>query len=154
MMGSDRILLATDYSEESQHALAVATSLARATGTGLLIVHVSPYERYPVGELFDEEPQPSAVDMEPLEQVVPPDPDVPYEHRLVHGEPAEEIVKLADQESIATIVMGTRGATGLTHLLAGSVAEAVIRRAPCPVVAVRQPAPVAQLATVEDDYRI
>jgi nucleotide-binding universal stress UspA family protein len=154
-MAPDKILLATDYSEESQHALSVATSLARAAGASLLIVHVSPYEPYPVGELFDEEPRPSPIDTEPLEQVVPLDPDVPYEHRLVHGEPAEQIVNLARDENVGTIVMGTRGATGLTHLIAGSVAEAVIRQAPCPVVAVRRPVPAEpQLAAVGDDYRI
>ena len=154
-MAIEKILYATDYSDESRHALSVATALARATGAGLLIVHVSPYEPYPVGELFDEEPKPSPIDLDPLREVVPLDPEVPFGHRLVYGEPAEEIVKLAREENTAMIVIGTRGATGLTHLLTGSVAEAVIRQAPCPVVAVRQPMPSeAPVAAVAGDYRI
>ena len=153
-MPSEKILYATDYSEESGYALSVASSWAHATGAGLLIVHVSQYEPYPVGELFDEESKPSPIDLEPLQEVVPTDLEVPYEHRLVYGEPAEEIIKLAREENVALIVIGTRGTTGLTHLLTGSVAEAVIRQAPCPVVAVRQPLPTEAPLATAGDYRI
>jgi nucleotide-binding universal stress UspA family protein len=153
-MAIEKILYATDYSEESGYALSVATFLAHATGAGLLIVHVSPYEQYPVGELFDEEPKPSPMDLEPLQEVAPTDFEVPYEHRLVWGEPAAEIIKLAREENAAMIVIGTRGTTGLTHLLTGSVAEAVIRQAPCPVVAVRQPSLTEAPLATAGDYRI
>ena len=53
------------------------------------------------------------------------------------GDPASEIVKVAREEEADLIVMGTRGRTGLAHLLPGSVAERVLRLAPCPVVTVR-----------------
>jgi universal stress protein A len=90
-----------------------------------------------------------------LHEVAPSNREVPYEHRLVFGEPAEETIKLAREENVAMIVVGAHGASGLTHLLTGSVAEAVIRGAPCSVVAVRQPLPTeAALVATAGDYRI
>ncbi|HUK63722.1 MAG TPA: universal stress protein, partial [Dongiaceae bacterium] len=53
------------------------------------------------------------------------------------GEPADEIVRLADEEHADMIVMGTQGRTGLERLMLGSVAERVIRRSRCPVLTVR-----------------
>jgi universal stress protein A len=58
--------------------------------------------------------------------------------RVQAGVPFEEIVKVAGEERSDLIVMGTHGRTGLDHLLLGSVAERVIRLAPCPVLTVRQ----------------
>ena len=64
-----------------------------------------------------------------LEQVKPTDPTVPYVHRLVMGNPADEIVRLAEEENADLIVMATHGRTGIGRVLMGSVAEAVVRRA-------------------------
>jgi nucleotide-binding universal stress UspA family protein len=80
---------------------------------------------------------------EALEAVVPTHPAVPYEHRLLSGDPAREIVRLADEEGVDMIILGTHGRTGLKRLLMGSVAEAVVRRAMCPVLTIKQPAEVA-----------
>jgi nucleotide-binding universal stress UspA family protein len=74
-----------------------------------------------------------------LHAVVPTDPNVPFEHRLLTGDPAEEIVRFADEARCELIVMGTHGRTGFKRLLMGSVAEAVIRRAKCPVLTYRAP---------------
>jgi nucleotide-binding universal stress UspA family protein len=146
-MNLNRILFATDYSAASRSALPFAASLARATGATLLIAHVTDREQYPVGESFDEEPQPDPAQVHDLKAIVPTDPAVKYEHRLVYGEPgsphpvnvADEIVKLARNEKFDAIVLGTHGRTGLGHLLMGSVAESVVRNAPCPVMTVKQP---------------
>lgn len=59
------------------------------------------------------------------------------------GEPAEEILRVAKDEAVDLIVMGTRGRTGLRHVLLGSVAETVMRTAPCPVFAVKAAPQVA-----------
>lgn len=77
-----------------------------------------------------------------LAAVVPTDPAVPCIHKLMIGDPAEAIIQLAEADDVDFVVMGTHGRTGLTRLLMGSVAEAVVRRAPCPVLTVKQPAPV------------
>ena len=67
------------------------------------------------------------------------DPSVEMEHRLVEGDGAAEILCTAKETHCDLIVIGTHGRTGLTRLLMGSVADQVVRRAECPVVAVRQP---------------
>jgi nucleotide-binding universal stress UspA family protein len=141
-----RILYPTDYSELSEYALHFATSLARDCRAELLIVHVSETECCPVGELFDEECEPSAEELKRLEAVRPDDTSVPFEHRLVCPPPsadsvhlADEIVKLARQEDVHAVVMGTHGRTGLNRLMMGSVAETVMWQAPCPVVTVKKP---------------
>lgn len=69
-----------------------------------------------------------------LHAVLPTDPNVPFEHRMLKGDPAEEIVRFADEAHCELIVMGTHGRTGFKRLLMGSVAEAVVRRAKCPVL--------------------
>jgi universal stress protein A len=62
---------------------------------------------------------------------------MPRQAKVAVGKPAEEILRLAREEKVDLIVMGTHGHTGLRHLLLGSVAEAVARDAPCPVFPVR-----------------
>jgi nucleotide-binding universal stress UspA family protein len=57
--------------------------------------------------------------------------------KVAVGRPAEEILRVAREEKVDLIVMGTHGRTGVRHLLLGSVAEAVSRHAPCPVFTVR-----------------
>ena len=74
-----------------------------------------------------------------LHAVKPADPKVPFEHRLVMGNPAEEIVRLADEEGADLIVMATHGRAGFKRLLMGSVAEEVVRRAKCPVFTFKPP---------------
>jgi nucleotide-binding universal stress UspA family protein len=56
------------------------------------------------------------------------------------GDPAGEVVRIAGDEGCEMIVMGTHGRTGLTRLLMGSVAEQIVRRAPCPVLIYRETA--------------
>ena len=139
-MNAKQILFATDYSSASQHALNYAASLARDRGATLIIAHVSELEQYPVGELFDEEPRSSEAELNELQAVKVPDPTIHCEHRLLHGAAAEEIVKLAKEEDVETIVMGAQGRSALGRMLMGSVAEAVIRNAHCTVCALRPPA--------------
>jgi nucleotide-binding universal stress UspA family protein len=78
-----------------------------------------------------------------LVAVVPTDPSIRFEHKLLEGDPATTIVQTAEDENADFIVIGTHGRTGLTRLLMGSVAEAVVRRAKCPVLTIKQPASVA-----------
>lgn len=140
-MTEQKILIPTDFSHTGDAALTLATSLARERGATLLIVHVEePPAAYGGGEMYYGMPDPVTEDLRSmLKEVVPPDPSVPCEHRLLTGDPASAIVRLAKEEAVELIVMGTHGRTGLMRLLMGSVAEAVVRRAPCPVLTLRQP---------------
>ena len=135
-MKARKILFPTDFSHTSDAALGLATSLARDSGATLLVVHVEePPMAYGGGELYYGIPEPRTEDLQRmLAKVAPTDAEVPCEHRLITGEPATAIPRLAKEEAVDLIVMGTHGRSGLSRLLMGSVAEAVVRRAPCPVL--------------------
>lgn len=139
-MKATKIIFPTDFSHCGDAALAMATSLARDNGAKLLIVHVEePPVAYGGGEMYYGVPDPASEDLlRMLREVVPTDPQVPYEHRLITGDPSAAIAKLAEEENADMIVLGTHGRTGLLRLLMGSVAEAVVRRAPCPVLTYKQ----------------
>lgn len=72
-----------------------------------------------------------------LHRVQFPDAKVPVEHLLEEGNPSAEILRVAQERRCDLIVMGTHGRTGLHRLLMGSVAEHVVRKAPCPVLVVK-----------------
>jgi nucleotide-binding universal stress UspA family protein len=66
-------------------------------------------------------------------------PGVEAERRLEEGDPVEAILRVAEEIGADLIVMGTHGRTGLSRLFMGSVAEQVLRRAPCPVLTLKSP---------------
>jgi nucleotide-binding universal stress UspA family protein len=139
-MNYQRILFATDFSPASDAALKYATALARDSGARLLIVHVEELPTpYAGGEMMLPQPEyPNPEIRKMLEAVVPTDKNVPYEHHLLLGTAAEDIVRLATEEKADLIVIGTHGRTGLKRVLMGSVAEAVMRHAHCPVLTLKQ----------------
>ena len=141
-MPTKTILFPTDFSTASDAALSHAEALAKSSGARLLIVHVEePPLAYGGGELYYGIPEPDSERIvKMLEDVRPRDPAVPFTHRLTMGDPAGEIVRLATDERAEMIVLGTHGRTGMTRLLMGSVAEAIVRRAPCPVLVYREAA--------------
>jgi nucleotide-binding universal stress UspA family protein len=137
------ILFPTDFSTASDAVLPHAEALAKQAHASLLIVHVEePPLAYGTGELYYGLPEPSSERiLTMLEAVKPSDPSIPFRHRLLMGDPAGEIVRIADEEAAEMIVMGTHGRSGMVRMLMGSVAEAIVRRAPCPVLVYR---PVAE----------
>jgi universal stress protein A len=141
-----RILVPTDFSEPSDAALEYARGLALAFGASLHVLHVieaactsgSPeaegmVETPPAfAALFDRAKgalgrRVPAVDRERLRATT----------EILVGASVKAIVDYATDRRIDLIVMGTHGRSGIAHLLVGSVAEQVIRKAPCPVMAVR-----------------
>ncbi len=148
-----RIVYATDFSPLSEVALQYATALARDTGATLLITHVEEDPlAYGAGEGFVALPEwTSEAIRKRLEAVVPPDANVKYEHRLLLGNPAEMIVQLAEEEKADLVVLGTHGRSGLSRLLMGSVAEAVVREAPCPVLTVKLPRSAAEKTASQEE---
>jgi len=148
-MSERKILFPTDFSHTGDAALELATSLARERGAKLLIVHVEePPAAYGAGEMYYGMPDPVTEDLRKmLERVAPEDASIPCERRLITGDPAAAIAHLAQEEGVELIVMGTHGRTGLMRLLMGSVAEAVVRRAPCAVLTLRQPGEPASAPT-------
>ena len=147
-MKASKILFPTDFSPASHEALRWATSLARDTGATIIIVHVEePPMAYGGGEMYIGIEEGDSEELRrTLVQIVPTDPQVPFEHKLLAGDPATAIVEAADSENADFVVLGTHGRTGLTRLLMGSVAEAIVRRAKCPVLTIKQPSHVAATA--------
>lgn len=139
------ILHPTDFSEQAQHAFAAAHALARDHGSRLVVLYVRAPAVVGYGELGPVVPDPmwEPADVKAtLAALRLPDPGVEVEYRVAEGDTAAEIVRLARVLAADLIVMGTHGRTGLGRLLLGSVAEAVLRRAPCPVLTLREPFPV------------
>ena len=134
------ILHPTDFSERSESAFHLASSLARDHGAQLIVLHVIPP---PVshGEVVARQ-QPNGYREQMcdwLYRLQAPASGVDIDHRLTDGEPYAEILRVAEDDSCDLIVMGTHGRTGLGRLLMGSVAEQVLRRASCPVLTVKTP---------------
>lgn len=141
-MSRSIVLCATDFSGASELALTHARIFARAIGGKLLLVHiVSPRNAEPPAEKDADDA--ADVDLATVENrldmIRKSITDVPCECRLLHGEPAPEVLRLAEKEDVELIVMGTHGRTGLKRLLMGSVAEEVVRESNCPVLTVKLP---------------
>lgn len=140
------ILHPTDFSEGSQDAFRLAGSLARDQGARLIVLYVTtvPDLAY---QGFGAPGSPLLVDdylaqvRQNLEQLDPLDAHIPFERRMIEGDPASEIIRLAAETNTDLIIMGTHGQTGLRHLLMGSVAEQIVREAPCPVLTLRTSRP-------------
>jgi nucleotide-binding universal stress UspA family protein len=133
------ILHPTDFSERSGAAFRLACALARDYDAWLIALHVLPTEVvYGEGVVLPP-PQAYRVEaLEKLEEMRAEGPGVRVETRLAEGNPAEQIIRLAREVPCELVVMGTHGRTGLGRLLMGSVAEQVVRKAPCPVLTVKQ----------------
>lgn len=143
------ILHPTDFSERSLHAFRLACSLARDHEAQLVVLHVAapPPIAYGSGvPVFDQLEENRAVYLEKLAQLQPRDPGIRVEYRLERGEAAGQIVRVAKEIGCDLIVMGTHGRTGFGRLMMGSVAEEVLRKAPCPVLSLKAATPFGWLA--------
>jgi nucleotide-binding universal stress UspA family protein len=142
-----RILVPTDFSEPSDEALAYARQLADAFGSSLHVLHVLEdlaahawtTEVY-VSALPGAREEMERQARERLDRLLSPAQRAKYlaEIALRFGSPFVEIVRYARDEQIDLIVLGTHGRGAIAHMLLGSVAERVVRKAPCPVLTVRQ----------------
>ena len=148
-MTIEHVLVPIDFSEYSDHALDYAITFASKLQARLTLLHV--IESLPVSGV-------DAVTLPPdylLELEVGANRHMrSYLARVttarltgdvavVHGTPFRVITEVAKERQADLIIMGTHGRTGLRHLWLGSVAERVVRLAPCPVLVVRTPAATA-----------
>jgi nucleotide-binding universal stress UspA family protein len=135
------ILAPTDFSETSDLALRHSVDAARTYSARLYLLHVpgptgEDFEAdFPIGRFETTVRQRLAAFLSEDEIAA-----LRLEYALRIGVPAEEIVRYAQDREIDLIVMGTHGRKGVAHMLLGSVAEHVVRTAPCPVLLVRQQA--------------
>ena len=138
MLKIQTIVYPTDFSDTAQLAFQMACSLARDHGADLVLLYVAG-PAAGTWNLLPDAAEAGHVILEKLNALQMSDPKVKMSPHIRQGEPAEEIVRQATESKADLIVMGTHGRTGLARLLAGSVAETVLRTAPCPVLAVRTP---------------
>ena len=143
MIRLKRILFPTDFSECAEHAMKYAMEMARRFESKLYVMHVLDTRIYghlepfatTVWSVYDakEEAAKSIVDIIPESEREA----LKAESLVREGTPFVEIIKFAREAEIDLIVIGTHGRTGLSHMLMGSVAEKVVRKAHCPVLTIR-----------------
>lgn len=141
-----KILVPTDFSEFSRHAVRYGCELARSFNAELTLVHVVE-DIYPLvadpGIML-----PSPVDLigdlqqaaeKGLLNFAPSQwtEGITIKHQVVVGIPFLEITRVASEEQFDLIVVTTHGRTGIAHAFMGSVAEKIVRKSMCPVLTVR-----------------
>src|SRR5579875_3739185 len=144
------MLFGADFSEGSREAFRAACLLAVPGQTRLHVLHVLephwvPEEPVPYGqaaiEFYDAKVDGGrdAALMRRMREMYAPDIPIDVDYYLREGDPASELLHMAGRLQPDLIVVGTHGRTGLSWLLAGSVATTIVRRAQCPVLALHRP---------------
>jgi universal stress protein A len=160
-----RILVPVDFSDGSKAALRHAESLARRFFARIDVLHIwEPYDRMtpqPWIQVDDKRHMSISClirdevnqEMKGFLQDVPDDIAIRVYPRQISGDIVDQIVTLATNEAVDLIIMGTHGRRGLAHLFMGSVTEKVLRRAPCPVLVVRQAEEQSPLSPTRSAHR-
>jgi universal stress protein A len=150
MLTIRRILVPVDFSAPSRAALEHATGLAERMDAELVVLHAWEQPAYlgPEGVVLSApgvvhpglEEVRRAVEREVAQFVKGVPLPAGTQVRVVQGKPHDAILAVAAEPGVDLVVMGTHGRSGLARMIVGSVAEAVIRHAPCPVLTLRAPA--------------
>ncbi len=151
MVNIKKILYPTDFSEYSIAALPYAIGLSKQNESEFHCLHVVDVENEEFirhGYVIPLVSQPDISESEimrsaqkQLDEFVSENMAVaqPLVKKVIRGKPFVEIIRYARDNSIDLIVMGTHGRSALASMLLGSVAEKVVRKAPCPVLSIRHP---------------
>jgi len=148
MFPAKKLICPTDFSDAACEGLVQGKQLALHFGAEIVLVHV-----LPVLPILPDDPN-FVLKVPEYERLLHADASrklhqqaeelardgVPARFVIGHGNAASEIVRIAQEESADMIVISTHGDTGWRHFAFGSVAEKVVRLAPCPVLSVRRPA--------------
>lgn len=167
-MAFKHLLVPTDFSEPANGALRYAIEEAALHGARVTLLHVLPTASLTdvhylsgdpapgpggsfdlmaggrvVGRPLRSEPEAVRRDhsdeaLTRLQDLIANAFDGPWDAEVAMGHPAEAIVRIARERGVDLIVMSTHGRTGLKHVLMGSVAEKVVRLAPCPVLTIKR----------------
>lgn len=147
MSNYQTIVVPYDFSEHAYAALTAALDLARRLKSDIYLLHVVqlPAYTYPAFQGVAASPQTDMVQvrdgaMQSLQEIVEAIEDAPgkVEGQVVEGATVVEMIRqFAEEVGADLIVMGTHGRTGIAHVFLGSVAERMLRTAPCPVLTVQ-----------------
>lgn len=143
------ILVPTDFSQASKSALVYAVEFARKFGAKIHLLHIVQDVAVFLPETAMVAPSLAVSAAEPMMQAANKTLDqflasvntfdVTVEKTCVESNPLDEILEQAREKRIDLVILGTHGHTGLAHFFLGSLAEAVVRQSPCPVLSVRHP---------------
>ncbi len=147
MIDIDRILVPTDFSEHAEEAATYARALAERFEAEVHCLHVldipadlmatsAYYMTGPSEQFIDQIREESQKGLDRFAEQNLQGPEVVT--TFLEGSPFVEIVRYAREQKIDLVVIATHGRTGLKHVLFGSVAEKVVRKAPCPVLVVKR----------------
>jgi nucleotide-binding universal stress UspA family protein len=148
-MLAQRLLVPLDFSDPSQQALDYAIELAGPLQAGLTLLHVIQPILMRGGPdigadaslvLYLEEIEATMWQTIETHATRVRAAGLACDALVIHGTPFQQIIDIATAKQIDLIVMGTQGHTGLQRFFLGSVAEKVVRMAPCPVLVTRSPA--------------
>ncbi|HIJ55355.1 MAG TPA: universal stress protein [Deltaproteobacteria bacterium] len=148
MLPITKILWPTDFSEPSYEALKVAGEMALHFSAELILAHVvTPIPVIPIHDdptsfnlpLYEKEMEASAEKSMARISKKRVSQEVNQRSKVVYGDPATQIVRLATDETVDLIVIATHGLTGWRKFMFGSVTEKVIRMSPHPVLSIRIP---------------
>jgi len=148
-----KILVPCDFSSYAEHALTWAVRLAQQKKAQIILIYAVPiFSRLSYTDV------PVLVEIPKLETKLVAEGEaqmkkflaehntgqVPIEPRVMLGDAFAVICHVAEEEQVDLIVLGSHGRTGLAHVFLGSVAERVVRHAPCPVLVARLPQKISQ----------
>jgi nucleotide-binding universal stress UspA family protein len=143
-MEVNTVLVATDFSEDAHQAVDAAMAIAKTFGARIEVVHafqtpvpiVSPYEVVVPDGFLEQARDAAGQNLKGVVEKISAE-GIEVGSHLAEVPAAPAIARLAEDLSVDLVVMGTRGNTGLKHVLLGSVAERTIRLAPCSVLTVK-----------------
>jgi nucleotide-binding universal stress UspA family protein len=139
MLPIHTLLHPSDFSNRSASAFQLACALARDYCARLVVLHVAVPPLVYGEDILPPDPEILRQSAQAQLDRLQAPPGVRAERRLVEGDPATEVLRVAQEIGADLIVMGTHGRTGLARLLMGSVAEQVMRQAHCPVLTLKTP---------------
>ncbi|MHB8835911.1 MAG: universal stress protein [Candidatus Methylomirabilia bacterium] len=141
-----KILYPTDFSDASLEALRYAVSFARNCRAKLVLMHVVNEKIFSEGLSLARVSAPEALEQEMtaeagrrLKMIIPAEEreGLDWEMVILYGMPFLEIIRYAKDNGVDMIVIGTHGRSGMEHIIFGSTAEKVVRKAHCPVLSVK-----------------
>jgi universal stress protein A len=143
-----KVLVPIDFSDYSKSSLKYAVNFGKNFKASLVLVYVVEPVIYPPDFSMGQIAIPTAgIEMDKrakeeldklAEKEIPSDLSV--KKLIKTGKPFIEIIETASEEDVDLIIIATHGHTGVEHILFGSTAEKVVRKAPCPVLTLREPA--------------
>jgi nucleotide-binding universal stress UspA family protein len=142
-----KVLVPIDFSDYSKSSLKYAVNFAKSFGAEITLVYVIEPIIYPpdfsMGQIAIPSVSPEWDERakDELDKLAKNEisPDVKVKVVIKTGKPFVEIIETASEENVDLIIIATHGHSGVEHILFGSTAEKVVRKAPCPVLTLREP---------------